>query len=47
MLLVMIVFISAATGLSILRLRAQWAIHAAPFGWMSEQWLEEHRMANP
>ena len=47
MLLIMIVFITAATGLSILRVRTQAALRTAPFGWMSEQWLDEHRTANP
>lgn len=42
-----LVFITAATALSMLRLRASGGVRHAHLGSMSEEWLDEHRMAHP
>ena len=47
MALIILIFITAATGLSMLRLRASGGVRSAHLGWMSEEWLDEHRIAHP
>jgi hypothetical protein len=45
MLVIIGVSITIATFVSMLRLRAPGRVNAAHLGWMSEQWLTEHRAA--
>ena len=36
----------ATAALSVLRVRVPAGVHPAHLGWMSEQWLAEHRVAD-
>jgi hypothetical protein len=45
--LTILVVITAATALGVLRLRASEQAQLARLGWMSQRWLDEHRAAQP
>jgi hypothetical protein len=47
MALIIHIFITAATALNMLRLRASGVVRSAHLGWISEAWLNEHRNAHP
>ncbi len=47
MLIVIGVSITIATLVSMLRLRVPGRVKAVHLGWMSQQWLTEHRAAHP
>jgi hypothetical protein len=47
MALIILIFITAATALNMLRLRASGVVRSAHLGWISEAWLNEHRNAHP
>jgi len=46
MLLIVSLVIVSVTVVIILRMRVPGGVNAAPLGWMSEQWLAEHRAAS-
>jgi hypothetical protein len=46
MLLTLGVLLTLTAGMIVSRLRAPQAAHAAALGWMSEQWLAEHRASH-
>jgi hypothetical protein len=41
-----LVVVSVAAVIIIPRMRLPGAVHASPLGWMSEQWLAEHRASH-
>ena len=47
MALIILIFITAATALNMLRLRTSGVVRSAHLGWISEEWLNEHRKAHP
>jgi hypothetical protein len=47
MLFIVGVVIALVAVVGVPRMRAASGANAAPLGWMSEQWLAEHRAAHP
>jgi hypothetical protein len=47
MLLIIGVLITATATVSVLCIRASGGVNADHLGWMSEQWLAEHRASQP
>ena len=47
MLLIITALLTATVTLRVLRVRAAGEANAVDLGWMSQQWLAEHRAAHP
>ena len=47
MLFIVGVVIALVAIVSVPRMRAAGGVNAAPLGWMSDQWLAEHRASHP